>query len=228
MGVAKFSVSFDPDLGDAIRHAAEDEDQTVSAWLADAARQRIKNLLLGQVLDELIAEMGWTEEQLRGGRCRGPGQLVLGRTVTDAGRSRAESLMALVLDAGALIAYERGDDRVVGLPPRRPSTTNVPVRTSAAVVAQVWRDGARQARLARVLAAVHEEPLDPDRARHVGLLLGANGTSDVVDAAVVDVAEDGDEILTADPEDIAALARSAGLRVTGHADLTRRAVPVAV
>jgi hypothetical protein len=120
--------------------------------------------------------------------------------------------MALVLDAGALIAYERGDDRVVGLL-REAQHDEIPVRTSAAVVAQVWRDGARQARIARVLAGASEEPLDPDRARAVGVLLGANGTSDLVDAAVVDVAEEGDEILTADPEDIAALARSAGLRV---------------
>jgi hypothetical protein len=64
MGVAKFSVSFDPDLGDAIRRAAEEEDETVSAWLADAARQRIRNLLLRQFLDELMEEKGWTEEQL--------------------------------------------------------------------------------------------------------------------------------------------------------------------
>ena len=64
MGVAKFSVSFDPDLGDAIRHAAEDEGQTVSAWLAEAARLRVKNLILRQALDEVIEEMGWTREEL--------------------------------------------------------------------------------------------------------------------------------------------------------------------
>ena len=64
MGVAKFSVSFDPDLGDAIRHAAEDEGQTVSAWLAEAARLRVKNLILRQVLDEYMEETGVTEEEL--------------------------------------------------------------------------------------------------------------------------------------------------------------------
>lgn len=89
MGVAKFSVSFEPDLGDAIRHAAEDEHQTVSAWLADAARQRIKNLLLGQALDEIIAEMGWTEAELEAAAAEARANSFWVEPSTDAGTSRA-------------------------------------------------------------------------------------------------------------------------------------------
>jgi hypothetical protein len=64
MGVAKFSVSFDQDLGAAIRDAAEDDDETVSAWLAEAARRRLKNLGLAKIVDEVIDEMGWTRDEL--------------------------------------------------------------------------------------------------------------------------------------------------------------------
>ena len=42
MGVEKLSVSFDLELGAAIRAAAVDEDQSVSSWLAEAARDRIR------------------------------------------------------------------------------------------------------------------------------------------------------------------------------------------
>jgi hypothetical protein len=64
MAVDKLSVSFEPELGEAIREAAEAEDATVSAWLAEAARDRLRNLALGVALDELIAETGLTEEEL--------------------------------------------------------------------------------------------------------------------------------------------------------------------
>jgi hypothetical protein len=64
MGVAKFSVSFDQDLGTAIRDAAEDDDETVSAWLAEAARRRLRNLVLERFLDETIAELGYTDDEL--------------------------------------------------------------------------------------------------------------------------------------------------------------------
>ena len=40
MTVARFAVSFDPDLAQEIRRAAGDEP--LSAWLADAARQKLR------------------------------------------------------------------------------------------------------------------------------------------------------------------------------------------
>ena len=50
--------------------------------------------------------------------------------------------MPLVLDAGALIAVDR-QDRSIGAVLRLAHHEQLPVRTSAAVVAQVWRGGGR-------------------------------------------------------------------------------------
>lgn len=117
--------------------------------------------------------------------------------------------MSLVLDSGALIAYERGD-QVVRAYLERAERTETAVSTTTGVVAQVWRDPARQARLSRLLRGVDEAELTKRHARAVGILLSRSGTADVVDASIVDMAEDGDEILTGDPDDIAALATAAG------------------
>lgn len=94
--------------------------------------------------------------------------------------------MSLVLDAGALIAVERGDrDAASMIEVARQDNREVVV--PAGVVGQVWRGGGRQARLARLLNArgVLVEPLTDTRARAAGVLCGAAGTSDVVDASVV-------------------------------------------
>jgi hypothetical protein len=117
--------------------------------------------------------------------------------------------LAIVLDTGALIACERGSTFVIGMLAAA-HQHNVPVRTSTAVIAQVWRGGPRQALLARALTGTAEVPLDPAQARNIGVLLGATGLSDVVDAAVVDIADDGDTIVTGDPDDIVALALRTG------------------
>ncbi len=57
----------------------------------------------------------------------------------------------------------------------------------AGVVGQVWRDGGRQALLARLLNArdVRVEPLTDTDARAAGVLCGAAQTVDVIDASVV-------------------------------------------
>jgi hypothetical protein len=73
------------------------------------------------------------------------------------------------------------------------------------VVAQVWRDGRTQARLARLLALeeLEVEVLDDLRARAAGQLCGATGTSDLVDASVVLTARVRRlPIVTSDPEDL--------------------------
>lgn len=120
--------------------------------------------------------------------------------------------MTLVLDAGALIAYERGS-RTVQAFLERAYRSGEDVRTPTAVVAQAWHGGSGQARLAYLLAGVDERELTSDRARSVGRLLRQAATTDVVDGSVVDIANDGDEILTADPADIRALAAAAGKRL---------------
>jgi hypothetical protein len=121
--------------------------------------------------------------------------------------------VALILDAGALIASERGDVRMAALL-RDAQRGAVPVRTTSAVVAQVWRDGPRQGRLARVLAGADEAPLDPLRSRSIGTLLGAADMDDVIDASLVDLAVDGDEILTSDRGGIQALVSASRRRIT--------------
>jgi hypothetical protein len=117
--------------------------------------------------------------------------------------------VTLVLDAGALIAYEHGD-RTVRAFLERASRTGVDVRTTTGVVAQVWRNGARQARLALLLRGLLEIELTRERGRRIGTLLGSAGRRDVIDGSIVDAAVDGDEILTTDPDDITALAAHSG------------------
>lgn len=120
--------------------------------------------------------------------------------------------MSLVLDAGALIAYERGS-RTVQAFLERAHRHSEDVRTTTAVVAQTWHGDPKQARLATLLRGVDERTLTGDQARLVGRLLRQSGTVDVVDATIVEIANDGDEILTGDPADIQVLAQSAGKRL---------------
>lgn len=94
--------------------------------------------------------------------------------------------MSLILDAGALIAVERDDrDTAALIEVARQEHRSVVV--PAGVVGQVWRGGGRQARLARLLNAreVVVEPLTDAGARAAGVLCGAAGTADVIDASVV-------------------------------------------
>jgi hypothetical protein len=109
--------------------------------------------------------------------------------------------MVLVLDAGGLIAVERLD-RTVGAMLRVAQQERIPVRTSAAVVAQVWRSGSLQANLARVLAGVDAATLDGATGRSVGEILALSKTADVVDGHLGLVVQSGDTVLTSDAEDI--------------------------
>lgn len=109
--------------------------------------------------------------------------------------------MRLILDAGALVAIDRRD-HLVRARLRVAEQEDVDRVTSAAVVAQVWRNGARQANLARILAGVRTVGLQPDDGRRLGALLAASRTSDVVDAHLASLVSAGDQVLTSDPEDI--------------------------
>lgn len=117
--------------------------------------------------------------------------------------------MSLLLDAGALIAYERGSVTVQAFL-ERAYRRKENVRTTTAVVTQTWHGDAKQARLATLLRGVDERDLTSDQARLVGRLLRRAETTDVVDATLVDIANDGDEVLTSDPGDIRTLAVAAG------------------
>lgn len=58
MGVEKMSVSFDLELGEAIRTSANDTHVSVSAWLAEAARDRLRLEALGQAVESWEREFG--------------------------------------------------------------------------------------------------------------------------------------------------------------------------
>jgi predicted nucleic acid-binding protein len=112
--------------------------------------------------------------------------------------------LRLVLDAGALIAIERGDRKMVAMAEqaRELGATVIP----ASVLAQVWRGGVKAARLAKAIKASEIDVLDEDRAREVGQRLGARGGSDITDAHVVCCASRGrTAIVTSDLEDTEAL-----------------------
>lgn len=109
--------------------------------------------------------------------------------------------MALVLDAGALVAVERGA-RAVARQLELAVRARAELRTCTAVIAQVWRDGARQARLAHLLRNVVIVPLAEPDDRRTGELLRRAGTADVVDAHLALLAMPGDVVLTSDPADI--------------------------
>jgi hypothetical protein len=121
--------------------------------------------------------------------------------------------VTIVLDAGALLAVERGDRDLVALLKREVRDGRVPC-THGGVVGQVWRGGAgRQANLARALEGVETDPLDLELGSRAGVLLGRTGQDDVIDAAVVLLAADGDWILTSDPAGLRSLAVAAGIHV---------------
>ena len=72
MGVEKMSVSFELELGEAIRTSATAAGQSVSAWLAEAARDRLRL----QALEEAVG--AWEHEHGR---------------LTEAEVARAESVL---------------------------------------------------------------------------------------------------------------------------------------
>jgi hypothetical protein len=120
--------------------------------------------------------------------------------------------MTLVLDSAAFIALDR-NERPMWTRLKAAQSSREPPRTHAGVVGQVWRGGPRQARLAKALVGVDIAPLDEPLGRAAGELLAAAGLSDVIDASVVLLAEDGDEILTSDVDDLELLALAAARHV---------------
>jgi hypothetical protein len=114
-----------------------------------------------------------------------------------------EGVGARVCDAGALIALERGSGRL-----RAAFEVGRRHIIPAPVLAQVWRSGRRQARLALFLAAEGTivEPLDELGARAVGAVLARSGTTDIVDGFVVVCARRYQAlVLSSDPEDLLTL-----------------------
>jgi predicted nucleic acid-binding protein len=124
-------------------------------------------------------------------------------------------MIGVTLDAGALIALERSDRRVIALLARA-AATDATVTVPASVLAQTIRDPARQALTSRLIRQPNTRvpAMDAGAAVQIGRLLAASRTSDVVDAHVVLCAREADDsIVTTDPRDLARLDPDARLIV---------------
>ncbi len=119
-----------------------------------------------------------------------------------------KAVSGLTFDTGSLIGIERGSSRVgAALVAARRKDWQVAVPAGA--LGQVWRNGAKQARLARFLATDNVEviPLDERTAKAAGELCGRSRHTDLIDASVVICAlARSHAVLTSDPDDIATLA----------------------
>ncbi len=120
--------------------------------------------------------------------------------------------MTLVLDSGALIALARNERPMWTRLKAAQMVGDLPV-THAGVLGQVWRGGPRQARLSQALAGVDVLPIDEALGRAAGELLSAAGLADVIDAAVVLISNDGDDIVTSDHDDFELLVSASGRHV---------------
>jgi hypothetical protein len=110
----------------------------------------------------------------------------------------------ITMDAGGLIAVDR-NDRTVMVLLARARETGSRVTVPASALARAVRQPERQARLARLLRQPTTDvvPLDRVDATNIGRLLGASGTSDVVDAHVVICARRSlQQAVTSDPDDL--------------------------
>jgi predicted nucleic acid-binding protein len=111
----------------------------------------------------------------------------------------------LTLDAGALIAYERGEGRIreiLAVGYARGFVPTIP----AIALAEVWRGDAKDARVARLLKASSIETVDERLARAAGSLRRTIPGAGAIDACIaVGVRRRGDAIATSDPDDMRAL-----------------------
>jgi predicted nucleic acid-binding protein len=124
-------------------------------------------------------------------------------------------MKGLTLDTGALIALERGEQRMMALIERTQAVSDAVIHVPAGVVAQAFREGARQVYLRRLMKKPQTKvvPLDEQTAYMVGMLLGLRGGCDVVDASVVVCARRHDQpVVTGDPEDLRRLDPNVVLR----------------
>ena len=122
-------------------------------------------------------------------------------------------MAVLVLDAGVLIAHERGD-RAPAVWLDRAAREGVDIAVAAPTIAEVWRDGSRQARLARLLNVCRIIDCDRQLARSGGEIMAQASSREALDAIVVAAAVTvGGAILTDDLSDLRPLGAAAGIRI---------------
>ncbi|WP_419862977.1 PIN domain-containing protein [Candidatus Poriferisodalis sp.] len=116
----------------------------------------------------------------------------------------------MILDAGVLVAIDRDEPAAKDFVEAALQVGEA-LRTTAPTVAQVWRDGSRQARLSRLLGALDVRPFTATQISPVGTLLRHSGTSDVVDTHLLACAIHLDDIIiTSDLDDFARLTAHLG------------------
>ena len=120
-------------------------------------------------------------------------------------------------DSGVLIALDRGDEAAWAWLRRAVERRQPPI-VSAAAVAEAWRDGRTQARLARALRACDVHDVTDGLARTAGEALAEVNEAATVDALIAaSAATEGALLLTGDQHDMRALAEGhfGALRIAG-------------
>lgn len=123
-------------------------------------------------------------------------------------RTQHTAPQRLILDAGAVIALSRADQRARAVLAAA-REARVQVSIPSVVVAEAVRGAAADAPVNQVLKAVGEvDVADEAIGRTAGRLLGDAGSSETVDAVVVATAIEagGAVVLTGDPDDLSGLA----------------------
>lgn len=116
-------------------------------------------------------------------------------------------------DTGMLVALDRNEREAWVALRRLVNRGEVPTIPTV-VIAQAWRDGRRQARLARALGDCRPESLSDESARTAGELCRRSRTSDIVDAVViVSAGRRNDDVYTGDAGDLEHLAQHMAGRV---------------
>jgi hypothetical protein len=111
----------------------------------------------------------------------------------------------LTLDAGALIAIERGNENLLALLERVLEQKGAVINIPAGALAQTLRNPARQARLMRLLGRrqVRVASLDIAVAYAAGVMLALRDAGDAIDASVVVCARSYKQpIVTSDVDDL--------------------------
>jgi hypothetical protein len=113
-------------------------------------------------------------------------------------------LTGFTLDAGALIALDRSDRRVLNILTRA-AELGMRITIPATALAQAMRSPSRQSRLSRLIRDIHTDlvTLDGAAATAVGILLARTATADIADAHVVLCARRaGQRVVTSDAGDL--------------------------
>jgi predicted nucleic acid-binding protein len=118
----------------------------------------------------------------------------------------------IVYDAGALLAAERLDARVLAMH-RELLRSHVKPLVPTVVLAQAWRGGPQHG-LSQMLKGCDVVPDDERIGRAAGSICASARTSDVVDAIVVAIAiQRQASVVTSDPGDLTQLAGAIGVKL---------------